>query len=224
LLHEGLIPNNQITVSLRCAHVWDRGQFAWRPERDVWGATSTAMVAVAGDGAGIAGAEAAIHRGRLAALDAAYRLGRLSAGERDERARQDHRALEKESRFRTFLDRAYRPVETKRSLADETIACRCEEVSAGELRSLITAGFTDINQLKSFSRCGMGQCQGRICAATVGRLLCERLEKSVEAVGYYRTRSPVKPLPLAQLAMLANADRNSRPASAGVEGDPSQRI
>jgi NADPH-dependent 2,4-dienoyl-CoA reductase/sulfur reductase-like enzyme len=223
LLHEGVIPNNQITASLRCKHVWDAAQVAWRPQTDEWGATSSELVAIAGDGAGIAGAKVAVHRGRLAALDAACRLGRISQTERDERALSEYRGLLREVRFRRFLDSAYRPAEAIRPLSDNTIACRCEEVSAGELRALVSEGFTDINQLKSFSRCGMGQCQGRMCGCTVARILAESLETDVGAIGYYRLRVPVKPLPIAQLAQLDNAERDCRP-SLPVEGDPTQRI
>ncbi|TGV78879.1 FAD/NAD(P)-binding oxidoreductase, partial [Mesorhizobium sp. M2D.F.Ca.ET.145.01.1.1] len=52
-LHEGVIPNNQITASLRCKHLWDIAQMAWRPQTDEWGSTTVDLVAVAGDGAGI---------------------------------------------------------------------------------------------------------------------------------------------------------------------------
>jgi NADPH-dependent 2,4-dienoyl-CoA reductase/sulfur reductase-like enzyme len=225
LLHEGVIPNNQITMSLHCKHVWDTAQMAWRPETDAFGATSSPLIAMAGDGAGIGGARAAVHRGRLAALDAAFRLGRITQEERDARARPDREALSREVPLRRFLDRVYQPTEAVRRLDDDMIACRCEEVTAGELRGLIDESFTDINQLKSFSRCGMGQCQGRMCASTIGRILSEGLETDMASVGHYRLRIPVKPLPLAELAVLGHADRDSRPPGLELaEGDPSKRI
>ncbi|TGV95983.1 hypothetical protein EN788_58190, partial [Mesorhizobium sp. M2D.F.Ca.ET.145.01.1.1] len=127
-----------------------------------------------------------------------------------------------ETRFRAFLDRVYRPAEAISRLSDDAIACRCEEVTAGKLRALINEGFTDLNQLKSFSRCGMGQCQGRMCGGTVARILSESLGTDMESVGYYRLRLPVKPLPVAQLADLGNAEREA-PLPV-VAGDPSQRI
>ncbi|WP_018182819.1 NAD(P)/FAD-dependent oxidoreductase [Kaistia granuli] len=224
LLHEGVIPNIQITTSLRCRHEWDPAQMAWRPATDEWGATSLDPIAIAGDGAAIRGAKAAVPLGRLAALDAACRLGHIAEGERDERAAPERAALARQHNFRSFLDRLYRPIESVRPLDDATIACRCEEVTAGDLRELIDDGFTDLNQLKSFSRCGMGQCQGRMCSNTVGRVLAERLGTGMAEVGHYRLRLPVKPLPIEQLALLKNADRNSKPILPVVAGDPSQRI
>lgn len=218
LLHEGVIPNIQMTTSLRCRHVWDPVQLAWRPGTDDFGATSAPLVAVAGDGAGIGGAGAAVHRGRLAALDAAFRLGRITQDERDARARPEQEALRREARFRSCLDDIYRPAESVRRLDDDTIACRCEEVTAGELRGLIGEGFSDVNQLKSFSRCGMGQCQGRICGTTVGRILAEGLGSGMAEVGHFRLRIPVKPLPLAELARLGNAEPDFRSVQDVAQG------
>src|SRR5439155_401714 len=76
-LHEGVIPNTQISLALQLEHHWDEGQLCWRPETDEWGCTSLPNIVIAGDGAGIAGAEAGILSGRLAALDAAAKLGRI---------------------------------------------------------------------------------------------------------------------------------------------------
>ncbi len=76
-LHEGVIPNQQITRLLGCDHFWDETQCCFRPQLDDWFMTSVDGVSVAGDGGGIGGARAAEHRGRLAALGIARRLGKL---------------------------------------------------------------------------------------------------------------------------------------------------
>src|SRR5207248_733813 len=76
LLHEGVIPNTQISLGLQLAHRWDEAQLCWRPVLDEWGGASLSNIAIAGDGSGIFGATAAALSGRLAALDAAAALGR----------------------------------------------------------------------------------------------------------------------------------------------------
>ncbi|MFB6392709.1 (2Fe-2S)-binding protein, partial [Polymorphospora sp. 2-325] len=49
-------------------------------------------------------------------------------------------------------------------LTDETLVCRCEEVSAGRLREATDElGATDARSAKLLSRAGMGWCQGRVC-------------------------------------------------------------
>ena len=86
LLHEGVIPSTHISMAIGLDHAWDARQLCWRPRLDVFGASSHARIAVAGDGAVIGGWEAAVAAGQLAALDAAVRLGRLSRADRDFRA------------------------------------------------------------------------------------------------------------------------------------------
>lgn len=58
-------------------------------------------------------------------------------------------------------------------LSDETMVCRCERVSAGEIRELIRAGHRDVNELKAMSRAGMGACGGKTCNALILRLFRE---------------------------------------------------
>src|SRR5204862_6852510 len=103
-LHEGVIPNTQISLALPLVHDWDGAQRCWRPRVDEWGRATLPAIAIAGDGAGIAGAEAAVFSGRLAALDAAAALGRLGEAERDRRAVPLRAALARERVIRPFLD------------------------------------------------------------------------------------------------------------------------
>ncbi len=58
-------------------------------------------------------------------------------------------------------------------LPDEAIVCRCERVTAGEIRALIERGIRDINELKIVSRAGMGACGGKTCTALIARLFRE---------------------------------------------------
>ncbi len=55
-------------------------------------------------------------------------------------------------------------------LTDDTIICRCERVSAGEIRALIREGYRDMNEIKAVLRAGMGSCGGKTCTALVRRL------------------------------------------------------
>ncbi|MDX1607482.1 MAG: (2Fe-2S)-binding protein, partial [Candidatus Competibacterales bacterium] len=161
LLHQGVVPGVQITRALHCEHDWDPDQRCWRPRLDAWGNSSRDGLMVAGDGGGIGGARAAEHLGRLAALEAACRLGRIDPDRRDREAGPEHRALRRQLRVRPFLDRLYRPADAFCNPPDETVICRCEEITAGELRRVVDLGCPGPNQAKSFSRCGMGPCQGR---------------------------------------------------------------
>ncbi|RPJ82021.1 MAG: FAD-dependent oxidoreductase, partial [Acidobacteria bacterium] len=58
-------------------------------------------------------------------------------------------------------------------VADEEIVCRCERVTAGELRTLIRSGIRDMNHLKAITRCGMGACGGKTCPSLIKRIFRE---------------------------------------------------
>ena len=62
----------------------------------------------------------------------------------------------------------------------KTIVCRCEEVSAKRIREAAGIGIAAPNQVKSFTRCGMGPCQGRECGYTVSAILADVTGKPME--------------------------------------------
>jgi len=208
-LHEGVIPNTQISLGLGLTHEWDERQLCWRPVTDDWGRTSLANISVAGDGGGIGGAGAAALSGQLAALDAAHSLGHLDTAECDRRAIPIRAGLARERAIRPFFDTLYRPADTMLSPADDAIlACRCEEVSVGEIRRAVRLGATGPNQVKAFIRCGMGPCQGRVCGPIVSAVIAAERGAPTAAIGTYRPRAPYKPITIGTLA--------------GVEVDPNQ--
>ena len=55
-------------------------------------------------------------------------------------------------------------------ITDDTIVCRCERVSAGEIRALIRQGYRDMNEIKTVSRACMGSCGARTCTPLIHRL------------------------------------------------------
>ncbi len=61
-------------------------------------------------------------------------------------------------------------------------------------------GVVGPNKGKAFTRCGMGPCLGRECAATVSRIIAEHHKLSMAEAGHYRIRPPVRPLTVGQLA------------------------
>ena len=206
LLHHGVMPAINLSNAIGCAHAFDDAQAAWRPVTDAWGASSVPGIWIAGDGAGIDGARAAEAHGALAALDVARALGLLDGRQRGQQAVTAQRALRRARRGRRFLDAWFAPPPAFRAPADGTIVCRCEEVTAGEVRAAIAHGCTGPNQLKAFVRCGMGPCQGRLCGATVVDLIAAARDVPPREVGYYRLRFPVKPLTLGELAALPQTD------------------
>lgn len=202
LLHQGVAPNVNLANAIGCVQDWDDVQLCWRPRVDEWFAASVEGVSIAGDGAGIAGAEAAEQRGRIAAIGAALRLGRIDGTKAASEANGPRFLLDRAERGRAFLDALYRPASQFRIPSGDTLVCRCEEVSAAQISDAVKLGVTGPNQMKSFLRCGMGPCQGRLCGLTVTELIAQVRGVTPSEVGYYRLRPPVKPITLAELAAM----------------------
>lgn len=200
LLHQGVVPNVNLAMAAGAKHTWDERQCCFVPVLDDGFESSVPGIYIAGDGAGIAGAWAAEERGRLAAI-AAVRALRPEAALPDEQAIRQR--LARHERGRAFIDTLYQPpVSFRVPNDDSTVVCRCEEVTAGDIRKVVGLGCEGPNQMKAFLRCGMGPCQGRMCGLTASELIASKRGVSVQDVGYYRLRPPVKPIALAELAQL----------------------
>jgi NADPH-dependent 2,4-dienoyl-CoA reductase/sulfur reductase-like enzyme len=202
LVHQGVVPNVNLSKALGCRHEWNDLQCCWQPVVDMWFQSSHDDVYIAGDGSGIGGARAAESQGELAALQMASKMGACSAEQRDQAARPIRLALQRALRGRLFFETMYRPSDALRIPAGDTIVCRCEEVTAQQVVDAAKVGCSGPNQLKAFLRCGMGPCQGRFCGLSVAELLARENGTTMEAVGYYTLRFPTKPLTLAELAGL----------------------
>ena len=141
----GLRPNTELASLLGCRMA--RGAI----EVDHLQRTSVAHVFAAGECTGIGGVELSIVEGEMAGYAAA---GKTNSAVRLQAARR--RAL----RFADALNKAFVPRPELRELPrPATVVCRCEDVPFERLPS-----FPSFRAAKLHTRCGMGACQGRICA------------------------------------------------------------
>lgn len=201
LLHQGVVPNTQLSWSLRAEHVWDENQLCWVPQTDDYGQIDSSGIYIVGDSRGIVGAKASAWQGRLAAIEIAAKLVKLSAQGRRAREAAVRKELDKNLHVRPFLDALYRPPQQHRIPTDDSVVvCRCEEVTAGQIRGYVGLGCQGPNQTKTFGRCGMGPCQGRLCGLTVTEMIANARRVAPADVGYYRIRPPIKPITLGELA------------------------
>lgn len=188
-----------------CRFRFDQRDRAWLPERDAARRSSVPGVYLAGDGAGIAGADAAELAGERAALALLEDRGLAQAGARTAAIEQ---ALARIDRFREVLEAAFPfPSHWAEEIVDDTLLCRCEEIRAGEVRAAVRDfDVGEINRLKAVSRIGMGRCQGRVCGAASAEILACETGKTIDAVGRLRSQAPVKPIPLTIALSAAQAE------------------
>jgi NADPH-dependent 2,4-dienoyl-CoA reductase/sulfur reductase-like enzyme len=164
-----LVPNTELASLLGCNL---RGDFVVVDEQQQ---TSVTNIYCAGEPTGIAGLDAALLQGEIAGL--------ACAGQPTGSARARNAV---EQRFAARLETAFRLRPELRLLASlETIVCRCEDVTYGNLAC--RSGWTDA---KLQTRCGMGACQGRICGPAT-QTLFGWMPKSI--------RPPLSPVPVSAL-------------------------
>ena len=191
----GLRPEAQLADLAGCRFAFATDARQWLPERSGEGRSSVAGVYLAGDGAGIGGADVAEQQGRRTALAVLEDLGR--SVDRREVARLD-RGLARQARFRHALDAAYPfPRHLVDTVGDDEIICRCEGVTVGALRQAARdRGAREVNRVKALTRIGMGRCQGRVCGEAAAELLARACGEDIERIGRLRGQPPVKPIPI----------------------------
>lgn len=156
LTHDGFAPDARLGRLLRAVHHWVPESRMWVPTCDRFGRTSIRHLAMAGDARFIMGGDAARWSGRIAALDAAYEMGRLSRDERRVGMRILAKGLAGAGLRRRGL-REHAAASSTEHLGDDDIACRCERVTVGAIRNAARRCSADINSIKSQLRCGMGR-------------------------------------------------------------------
>jgi hydrogen cyanide synthase HcnB len=187
----------QLADILGCRFRFDALQRAWLPERDAAGRSSVEGVYLAGDGAGIMGADAAEWAGERAALALLSDAGKRPDAADAARAATLEGQLARTLRFRRGLERAFPfPAGWAAQAPDDLVVCRCEEITAGVLRCTASAtGATEMNRLKALTRVGMGRCQGRMCGPAATEILAHCTGQPARNVGRLRGQAPVKPIP-----------------------------
>ena len=189
----GLNPSIEMYRLLGCDISYNSYRGGWMPKRSEDLETSIPGIFAAGDGAGIGGVEFALIEGRLAGTVIARNLGGLDERTAAIQAAPLRSRLERFRKFRVGLERVYAPPSTWTELATEdTIVCRCEDVSLGDIRAREAQGFTSAFAIKGSTRMSMGRCQGRNCLPTLAALIAARDGLAVEQVELPQGRPPAR--------------------------------
>ena len=85
-------------------------------------------------------------------------------------------------------------------MADQTIICRCEDVTREDILAAINDGCRTLDEIKRVTRAGMGPCQGRTCRNLIAQELARIYGISVEDVLMPTFRAPVETVNIGVLA------------------------
>lgn len=188
----GLSPEMQLAEIAGCRTRFDAANRQWVIAHDGQGRAGDGIY-VAGDGSAIGGADVAELAGERAALALLADIGMPTPKARLRRIERDLRRL---ATFRKGVEASFPfPADWISEAPDETILCRCENVTFGEVRATIDRFEPqEVNRLKALARPGMGRCQGRVCGPVLAELLSATTRKPLEHVGKLRGQGPVKPI------------------------------
>ncbi|PRD52391.1 NAD(P)/FAD-dependent oxidoreductase [Phyllobacterium myrsinacearum] len=178
-----------------CPFRFDDRDRTWLPATDDAGRTSCKGIYLAGDGSGIAGADAAEISGELAALAVIQDSG-MAADPR--RMSVLAGARRRKAKLRDILEKAFPfPQNWFDQIPGATTLCRCEEITVSSVIDTVHGNdLRELNRLKALSRAGMGRCQGRMCSAAMAEILASTQKLKLPEIGRLRAQAPIKPLPL----------------------------
>ncbi|MFJ4834686.1 FAD-dependent oxidoreductase [Streptomyces sp. NPDC088747] len=188
----GMLPHTDLAESLGC-RIDGLVVHADAEQR-----TDVPGVWAAGETTGIGGSALSLAEGHIAGHSVAARLNG-----REPDPREWARAAKSRTGAREFfaaIETVYAPpAHWADQVTDDTVVCRCEEVTGGQIREAVgELGAGDVRTVKLLTRAGMGWCQGRICEPAVAGLAgCEQSAAR---------RLLARPVPLGVLARAGETD------------------
>jgi hydrogen cyanide synthase HcnB len=202
----GFVSRSELTQLIGCNHDFSKTSGGVIPIVDEWQRTSKNGVYVAGDSAGVFGADSAQEQGLIAALGCLIDCKVIVEPEAEKLAKASRKKIQKLAEFRQGFERfsELRPGLLKLPDADTTI-CRCENVSMNQVCTAIDQGVSDMVTLKMTTRVGMGDCQGKMCGSFCQELLKQKTSRSIQEIGHLKPRFPLTPVPFSALVKKEDA-------------------
>jgi len=210
----GFVPNIALPVQAGCRVIHDPALGGWAAAVTADMETSVTGIYAVGETAGIGGAEQSLVQGEMAGMAILEHLGAVHPRQRrwDRWVKTRHRLYQRAEECRSYgalLNRICRvPSAAYGLIPDDTVICRCENITMHTIRQAVRNGFTSWGSLKKATRCGMGRCQARICGPVIEKILKALTGTEPETIGPPVSRAPVKNLPVQLLVPAAENTDN----------------
>jgi D-hydroxyproline dehydrogenase subunit alpha len=207
----GFVPQLELSRMLACRDIPMQGRPAAAVAVGPDLATSTRGVFAAGEITGIGGAPLAELEGAVAGPAAARHLGRLTDVGFCALTADAQRRITAARRFAALIDDAFPLADGwLERLRMDTVVCRCEDVTWGEVAAALRIGTAEVRGVKGLTRCGMGYCQGRVCGPVLQYLIASDSGRPLDSVGDLHTRTLGSMVPLGRLAAAATVGEHAQ--------------
>jgi hypothetical protein len=202
-LCHGFLASSELARQAGAEMHWKDHAGGWLACHNEWLESSIQNLFVAGEITSVEGADAALEKGRIAAVGILRSLGRLDGHRAHDLAATARKRLSHLQGFASVLQQLAQPPAglALQTMSDDTILCRCESIKRGELQRALAENkhVLSADAAKLLTRVGMGLCQGRLCGDNVARVIAEARGVLPDEVGPFQAQAPVKPVPLATL-------------------------
>ncbi|GFE81667.1 pyridine nucleotide-disulfide oxidoreductase [Steroidobacter agaridevorans] len=199
----GFLASSELARQTGADMHWKDHAGGWLARHDDWLESSIRNLFVAGEITSVDGADAALEKGRIAAVGILRSLGRLDDNRARSLASNARKRLSHLQRFAAVLQQLAQPPAglALQTMSDDTLLCRCESIQRGELQRALADNkhVLSADAAKLLTRVGMGLCQGRLCGDNVARVIADARGVQPDEVGPFQAQAPVKPVPLAAL-------------------------
>lgn len=193
----GFVPNIELAVQAGCDIEYHTGLGGWVVTADKHLESSVNSIFAVGEITGIAGGKKSYIQGKLAAVSILEKLDKCNFRKNGStlltQIKQLHSLNHKQKAYAEFLNHLCRlPQLVYNQIPDDTLICRCENITMGTIKKAIKQGFITSGGLKKATRCGMGRCQGRICGPIISDIIMALTKKNPYDIGPSLSRAPVK--------------------------------
>ena len=198
----GFTPNIELPQLAGCELEYEEGKGGWVVKVTDALETSVQNIYAAGEITGIGGALKSLHEGVLTALSILKKLEKIEDREFLPQFQNLTRQRRHHLSFGNYFNALYKiPDEAITAIPDETVICRCEDVTMGNIRKTLSDGFQTPGAIKRATRIGMGRCQGRICGSVLYDIVAAYTKKPGSKIPLLSVRPPVKPISLGSLVV-----------------------
>lgn len=197
----GFAANIELAQMAGCQSEYKAERGGWVVRTDGGLETSLPGIFAAGEVTGIAGSLKSICEGGIVALSILRQQGRISEARYEQEMARLQRQRYHHLQFGKYFNLLFAiPQAAYMEIPDDTLICRCEDVTMGAIRRAVASGYDTPATLKIALRSAMGDCQGRVCGPILYDILAALTGRDQGELTPLVIRPPVKPVSIGSLA------------------------